>query len=128
MLLVLEAHFQVLRGLNVSLLDGQLLTGPIFCSCFLSHIYIYIYIYACLQCGQHYRQSEKTVSVSKMPFQFLVLVAVLFSHSAQAKVLWSSNPVENWSDIIREAYAIGNGRLGGILVFTYFLSHELSIY
>jgi hypothetical protein len=44
-----------------------------------------------------------------------VAAITLFSGAclADGKGLWSSTPA-SWSDIVQEAYLIGNGRLGGM--------------
>lgn len=44
---------------------------------------------------------------------FSILFAICIP-VVQTKILWASTPVSNWSEIIREAYPVGNGRLGGI--------------
>lgn len=51
-----------------------------------------------------------------MMYRFINLIitlAPLATVLCNAKVLWSSTSATNYSNIIREAYLLGNGRLGG---------------
>jgi len=41
-------------------------------------------------------------------------LVLLTSQLVESKALWSSSPA-SFDDVIRQAYPIGNGRLGGML-------------
>lgn len=55
------------------------------------------------------------LNTGKMSIRLSSILIVICIHFVQGKVFWASTPAANWSNLIREAYPIGNGRLGGIL-------------
>ena len=52
------------------------------------------------------------ISAMKLVSRFKLVL--LTSQLVESKALWSSSPA-SFDDVIRQAYPIGNGRLGGML-------------
>jgi alpha-L-fucosidase 2 len=44
----------------------------------------------------------------------ILLAGLYLIQYAYAKAIWATEPANNFTDIIRTAYPIGNGRLAGI--------------
>ncbi|KAI4717936.1 glycoside hydrolase family 95 protein [Aureobasidium sp. EXF-10727] len=51
----------------------------------------------------------------KQYIHFGLLSGLCLTQSAHAKSLWATEPANNFTDIIRTAYPIGNGRIAGIV-------------
>ncbi|KAG9585344.1 glycoside hydrolase family 95 protein, partial [Aureobasidium melanogenum] len=45
---------------------------------------------------------------------YIILVGLCLIHSVHSKSLWSTEPANNFTDIIRTAYPVGNGRLAAL--------------
>ncbi len=101
---------------------ADLFTSIRICLCF-SHFmrgttYITIHMTFILDDSAQWPQSSSAVfninpSLSQLTmecFRLLIPLFLLFSRS-HSKAIWSSTPAA-WDDIIRQAYPIGNGRLG----------------
>ena len=57
--------------------------------------------------------SLENIKMAKSRTPFFLLAAIGSLARVDAKSLWSSKPAAT-DDIIQQAYAIGNGRLGGM--------------
>ncbi|KAI4729985.1 glycoside hydrolase family 95 protein [Aureobasidium sp. EXF-10728] len=61
----------------------------------------------------------------KQYIYFGLLSGLCLTQSSHAKSLWATEPANNFTDIIRTAYPIGNGRIAGI-VQLYHISQDLT--